>query len=966
MGIMRKFMGASIGAMAASWALAGAAEAQIAGAGIHGDAAPNAQVVARNADSGFSTSDTADAQGNYALDNLTPGTYDVTATANGQTVTRRVRVLVGQDAFLELQEAEAGAEEIVVTGRRIEDAMTSEVGTNVTREQIEGLPQVTRNFINMAALAPGVRTTQDSTGEVTFSGGGQNPMAVNVFIDGQSQKSQIIDGGVSGQDDSRGNPFPQLAVQEFRVLTQNFSAQYDQASSSIITSVTRSGGNDFEAEAFYVYQPSSGVSFHHLGGNTSPDPETKRQQFGLAVGGPIVPDQFNFFLSYEGRRDDKFANVFLGRPGFESQFGQFQGTVATPFEEDITFGKLTLQPTANQRIELSGTYRDEQDIRDVGGQDALERANALNVHELKFNLRHVWDGEGGWSNIAQADFLESNYNPTALNFSDTGAEYIVFRDADAATAGFQFNINSQDGTVIRLGGRDSNQDIRQRTWTLRDDLTFPDIHWNGSHTFQVGGRIAFNNYFVEKDFNRNPFFTYDVQGRPEINGSAAIPVRVVVGSPVPAANVNNNVFGFYAQDTWNVTPRLEVDLGLRWDYEDNAYNNDYTTPTSIVNLLHAFQTFYAANPSYVGLGFNPNDYISTGHRDAFKNAWQPRLGFSYDISQAGDESTVVFGGAGRYYDRVPYNFAFDERFKPQQFVRTFFFSADGHPGTILWNPSYATPAGLQPLIDANPGRGEVFLIKNDAEPPVTDQFNLGIRQQLGDWRLSATVAHGETRNGFGWYIGNLGQGADPRFNGPTPASLGFTQFNNLIFYSNHDQHREFNALYLTAEKPYTRESHWGASLSYTLSHATQNGSRDNNTSPFDFDYARISQSPTFDSSTDERHHFVATGMVDMWWNTRLSGVATYGSGTPFTIFGPNPPDWNGGRNRAFEQLDLRFSKFFDFANGDHGLEFYLDVINALDHVNNPSIEQCLCGAFKQPFNQVVQGRSFQIGARARW
>src|SRR5690606_4315338 len=132
--------------------------------------------------------------------------------------------------------------------RRLDDPTTPEVGTNVTREQIEGLPQLTRNFINYAALAPGVRTTSESTGEVTFSGVGQNPMSVNVFIDGQSQKAQIIDGGVSGQDDSRGNPFPQLAIQEFRVLTQNFGAQYDTASSSVISSVTRSGGNEFEAE----------------------------------------------------------------------------------------------------------------------------------------------------------------------------------------------------------------------------------------------------------------------------------------------------------------------------------------------------------------------------------------------------------------------------------------------------------------------------------------------------------------------------------------------------------------------------------------------------------------------------------------------------------------------------------------------------------------------------------------------
>lgn len=951
---LRSFLNASVGALSVSFLLATAAHAQMATAGIHGDAEPNAHVVARNVDSGFTTADTADAQGGFSLQGLQPGTYDVTTTVGGQSTTQRVRVLVGQDSFLALAAAPAGEEgEIVVTARRLDDPTTSEVGTNVTREQIEGLPQFTRNFLNFAALAPGVRTTQEASGEVSFAGGGQNAMSVNVFIDGQSQKAQIIDGGVSGQDDSRGNPFPQLAVQEFRVLTQNFSAQYDTASSSIITAVTRSGGNQFEAEGFATWQPDGAVSYHHLGGNTDPDPETERRQFGVAIGGPIIENRLNFFGSYEGRRDDKFSSVFLGRTGYDAQFGQFEGTVAIPFEEDIYFGKLTFQPVANQHIDLSVTYRNEEDVRDVGGQDALERANALDVTETKVNLRHDWQGEAGWSNILQGDFLESTYNPTALHFSDTGAEYASFND-DSPAAGFQFN-QFNFGSIIRIGGRADNQDIRQRTWTLRDDFTFPEFDLAGEHSLQIGGRIALNNYLVDKQFGRNPFFLYDADGRPEINGDPTIPVKVTIASSVPAADVDNNVYGFYLQDTWHPTERLEVNLGLRWDYEDNAFNNDYTTPADIVALLAAYDA------SAFTLPFNSSNYISDGNREAFKNAWQPRLGFSYDLT--GDQSTVVFGGAGRYYDRVPYNFAFDERFKPRQFVREFFFSADGvRPGTIMWDPSYATAAGLQPLIDANPGAGEVFLIRNGAEPPVTDQFNVGLRQRYGDWRLSATLAYAETRNGFAWYRGNVG--------GPTPDALGFPQFRGTIFYSDHNQEREYKALYLTAERPYTEESGWGLQVSYTLSHATQNGSRDTNSAPFDFDYVTIDDTPTFDSPTDERHHVVASGLLDLpWaWNTRLSGVATYGSGLPFTIFGPSPPGWFEGRRDATFTLDLRLSKIFDFNDGDHSVEFYLDAINVTDEILNPNIEQCTCGGsnFGHPFNQIVAGRSFQIGARARW
>src|SRR5690606_1745216 len=228
--------------------------------------------------------------------------------------------------------------------------------------------------------------------------------------------------------------------------------------------------------------------------------------------------------------------------------------------------------------DFSASYRTERDIRDVGGQDAAERANVLDVEETKLNLRHDWQGDSGWSNVAHVDFLESTYNPTALNFTDTGAEYVLFRDADLGTPGFQFNIDQREATIIRLGGRGTNQDIRQRTLTLRDDFTFPEFEANGQHTLSIGGRIAFNNYFVAKEFDRNPFFIYDVEGRPEINGASDIPVRVTIGAPGPTADVDNNVYGFYIQDDWRITDRLELNIGLRWDYEDNAFNNDYTTP----------------------------------------------------------------------------------------------------------------------------------------------------------------------------------------------------------------------------------------------------------------------------------------------------------------------------------------------------------------------------------------------------
>src|SRR5579862_4909173 len=150
-------------------------------------------------------------------------------------------------------------ESITVSGETLIEMKSPEAATNVTTQQIENLPQDDRNFLNFAALAPGVRISNDPQNK-TIAADAQPAEQTNVYIDGISQKNDVLLGGLVGQDTSRGNPFPQNAVQEFRVVTQNYSAQYDKAASAIITAVTKSGGNDLRGQLFDYYQPKNWVS----------------------------------------------------------------------------------------------------------------------------------------------------------------------------------------------------------------------------------------------------------------------------------------------------------------------------------------------------------------------------------------------------------------------------------------------------------------------------------------------------------------------------------------------------------------------------------------------------------------------------------------------------------------------------------------------------------------------------------
>ncbi|HEU5285710.1 MAG TPA: carboxypeptidase-like regulatory domain-containing protein, partial [Sphingomicrobium sp.] len=264
-----------------------------------GAAVANAVVTARNESTNQDVTATTDSEGNYRLAGLRPGPYTISTQIGGVAVSDRVTVEIGQSATLDLAPPVAAAEgeappaaaatdEIVVTGRRLVETRTSEVATNVSQQQIRRLPQTDRNFLAFTQLAPGVKYNDSETNR-GFQSGASTAAAVNVFIDGINLKNSVLDQGVAGQQDSRGNPFAQLAVQEFRVLTQNYKAEYEQAAAAIVTSVSKSGTNQLRGDVFASYTDKSLMEENVFDKRADrPKPDFKRTQYGAALGGPII------------------------------------------------------------------------------------------------------------------------------------------------------------------------------------------------------------------------------------------------------------------------------------------------------------------------------------------------------------------------------------------------------------------------------------------------------------------------------------------------------------------------------------------------------------------------------------------------------------------------------------------------------------------------------------------------------
>jgi hypothetical protein len=362
------------GALAMLATIAGPATAQTTTSTIRGyvragNAAPitDAQIAARSLELNQTRSVVTNASGFYSIPGLRPGRYEVTIRRIGFTAqTRAIDVADAQTVTLDvqLQDAATQLSTVTVTATASQTAQTSEVGTNVSREQIQNLPTFDRNFLDLARLAPGMTATAVNNTDKFIASGGQPPEAINLFVDGATYKNDVLRGGVAGQDASKGNPFPQGAVQEFRVITQNYKAEYQKAGSAIITATTRSGGNAWEGDAFAFGIGKSWVkpdAVSESRGDTRP--AYKRLQTGGSLGGPIAKDKLYFFGTYELNARDNPEYVRFGGdsslvpPALLNSFRPYLGQYTSEFREHLGFGKLTWTPSGRSTIDLSATIR---------------------------------------------------------------------------------------------------------------------------------------------------------------------------------------------------------------------------------------------------------------------------------------------------------------------------------------------------------------------------------------------------------------------------------------------------------------------------------------------------------------------------------------------------------------------------------------------------------------------------------
>jgi hypothetical protein len=805
-----------------------------------------AQVTATQKATGMKRDTTTNGEGLFVIANLPAGDYEVKARAQGfaEKVFPVVTLQVGQNPTLDIPLSLTVSETVTLDDGGLPPVLvntsTSVVDSVIGEREIESLPLNGRNFLELALLVPGNSPAPNfdptKTNTVVISSGGQFGRGGNVTVDGADINDDVVGGAVEN--------ISQDAVQEFQIATNRFSAQLGRSASSVINVVTKSGTNEVHGSGAVYFRDRKLQGLPATFDRTlTATPPFDREQYSFTLGGPIRKDKAWLFGSVEDRNQDGAVLVGARNTATRSIVKSF---AAAPLDDLLTTARFDWQPTAADHLSVRHSLQRESDvaastlIRSIGS--ASQRQSGSNrAQSLAANYARV---------ISSRDINSFNFSfSTFINRTQpvTQAPQLTFPSI-------------QDGASFRVP-----QETRQRRLQFGDTLTMV----RGNHTVNFGGEFQ----RVDADFNLGVF----QQGRVELiedfpdfdrNGDGRVDdndllFAVTLRSGVPTRpllipNADNNYVAAFAQDDWHVSPRLTLNLGLRYEL-DTDVKNVSRYPGDINPLVLPFLR---------------------GDRHADRNNFAPRVGFNLSTK---DGRTSLHGGYGIYYDRVTLEIqslerGLDGRALPIE-VRAgnvFFI-----PPPCLFNPACGQFPPPAPTLN-NPftgfvlpgaGAGGINIIANNLQNPMVQQMNLGVERELGrDFVVRADYLHDF---GTHFIIGRtIGQVFNPVVGGP-----------DLVKNIESSVKTKYDALLLSIERRFS--NHYQLRAAYTLSKAFNYANDDQipfSNGPIDSNNLQLEYAPT---PNDQRHRFTFAGVFDLPAGFRLSPLLTLASGVPMDILLPD-------------------------------------------------------------------------------
>ena len=828
---------------------------------------PGCNITVTNEATGLQRTAVTSGDGRFVIPTLVPGVYTITAELQGfQTVTQTGLVLaVGQEVAVNLTLSVAGlAETVTVTGESpLVEVTSSKIGSNITNDEIDGLPSQGRNQLSLMQLVPGLTP---SLNPGSFEGGQFN-------ANGQATTANLflVDGAYDNDDRRGGSQGTQARVSldtmaEYQVLTHHYSAEYGGSSGVVVNAVTRSGANRLAGRAFYYYQNDDlNATNYFLKQAGNENPEASSNVFGGAVGGPIVKNKAFWFANAERTLIQEAAN--LNFPADAAPLAVSYSDT-TDFTGWNTFVRGDYQMTQNNHLSfrwLRESVLTENDELE-GNESTPENATFENDSgDQVFSFAATSVLRNTMTNEFRVGHVRENLLQGPRIFFDDSWNFIGLDGRD------QFDLGSMnEHPDYNAGNRNNYQEDLIRSIAVDDSFTWFKPGWGGDHTFKAGigwSRNAALPQGTAPDLVGRFGFTTNTAFDPANARTYPNRLRIRVGEiEFTQKDWRTN---FYLQDKWQVSRKMTLNLGLRYDYQ-------HLTPET-------------------------------------KNAFAPRLGLAYDLT--GDGKTLLRGGFGKYYQLhqlnvlstlltgavIGPNYLFDtgELASPATTgvipvhtftgfgfngVQTGCVQPTGSSGLALIGPqcrAFLTQL-RQRVLDGGYVNDQPFL-DGDRRMPYLWAFSVGMKQQIGSYlAVSADYVGNRGRDQVAQIdINESPPGANGRItrvgvdvfdpNGELiPPEARSTQFRRVLQYQSREElNTDYNALELALEKRMSQR--WSGRVSYTLARARDVGAITYDTN-LRADYGR--------TSFDNRHAFAASANANVWRGLGAGFVFRYYSGYP--------------------------------------------------------------------------------------
>jgi Carboxypeptidase regulatory-like domain/TonB dependent receptor len=788
---------------------------------------PGATVTARNVDTGLTRVAVTDGSGEYRLVSLPPGRYSVAVELSGfGTETRPdIILIIDQTAILHFALKPAAiAETVTVTGDSpIVDVTRSDVSTSVSTQQIQDLPVASRRWIDLAMLTPG--TSQDNIRGFFYRGN------VNVGAGGREYSNGFVVDGVNNTWAEMGEPrqnFAMDAIQEFKVSTSTYKAEYGLATGGLVAVVTKSGTNQVHGSGLVFLRDASITAIETF---QTTKPDYRRYQYGGTIGGPIVKDKTHFFFAYEGTKEKQFLTV-----NAKGLWPQYEGTFLSDQTRWTYNAKLDHQLAQGQSLFFRYGAEDEyRPIITAGGTTAVSNSFDFAVPRKSAVLGHTWV-----------------ISPRALNdvrFQYAYAKYEVsppYSHGDYEPADFTarlplctpvFNYPS-----ISVGGCGNAQMGPESRWQVKDDFSYLMHAWGGAHQWKMGA--DFSSIPFEGDNTGSPLgnWTFPKDTPYNVSDPTTYPTQYTNSLPT-YANIPTKTFAGYIQDDWQAGSGLTLNLGLRYDLQKGSFNEDLPA------LLASIQDKLGRDGSFP-LDVSVVKQPKSGRGDY--NNFGPRVGMAWDPQNNGVMN--IHAAYGMFYDNMRTLQNFNELTWPQA------------KQIIIPRPTFPDPLGgksRDSFITSAPPN--ITIESNDTVSAYAHQFNAGVSRTVT--RDIAVTADVSVTNRY-----SDRDTVDPNLPDQTTKLKLYPQFARVNLWTS-TANNTYRALLFKIDKRMTNRYQF--LVSYTLSKAmdTQATNQLGDRYGF-FSIERY-------GAADRRHRLVTSGIVQLPSDVMLSAIADFRSSLRF-------------------------------------------------------------------------------------